>query len=175
MSNIETLYHRNQDFSAEFTKSDLPIIPKLRTVIVTCVDARVDPAHVLGVELGDAVVIRNTGGRVTPEVIDEIATLVFMVGKMEGAVPGAFELVVMHHMQCGAERFADPQFQTAIKSAMNIDVGHLAITDHQHSVLEDIERLKNDPRIPDHLVASGVIYDVKTGLVAEVVAAAPIR
>lgn len=175
MPNIEKLYRRNRKFSTGFTQSDLPIVPKLRTVILTCVDARVDPAHVLGVELGDAVVIRNTGGRVTPEVINEVATLAFMVGKMDGDPPGVIEFVIMHHTQCGAERFADPQFQTAVKGALDIDVAHLAITDHQRSVLDDIELIRNDKRIPDHVVISGVIYDVKTGNVTEVAAPAQIR
>ncbi len=75
MSNTTTLLERNRLFASDFAAADLPILPKLRTVVLTCGDARVDPAHILGLELGDAVVIRNNGGRVTPEVVQEIAAL----------------------------------------------------------------------------------------------------
>lgn len=167
-----TLKSRNRKFAAEFSDADLPILPKLRTVILTCVDARVDPAHVLGVDLGEAVVMRNNGGRVTPEVLQEIATLAFMVGMLDGDTPGPFEVMIMQHTQCGAERFADPQFQQVIKGKLGIDVSGSAITNHEESLLSDIEQLRNAPEVPAHVVVSGFIYDVADGLAHEVVPAA---
>ena len=92
MTSTTTLLDRNRQFARDFAASDLPILPKLRTVVLTCGDSRVDPAHILGLELGDAVVIRNNGGRVTPEVLHEIATLAFIVGKLDGAERSPFEL-----------------------------------------------------------------------------------
>ena len=71
MSNTTTLINRNRLFAKEYSGAELPVIPRLRTVILTCGDSRVDPAHVFGLDLGDAVVIRNNGGRVTPEVIED--------------------------------------------------------------------------------------------------------
>lgn len=102
MSNATTLVDRNRQFASDFTTSELPILPKLRTAMLTCGDARVDPAHVLGLELGDAVIIRNNGGRVTREVVHEIAALSFMVAKMDGAETGPFALIIMQHTHCGA-------------------------------------------------------------------------
>lgn len=169
MSSTPTLKARNTQFAKNFSANDLPIVPKLRTVILTCVDARVDPAHVLALELGEAVVIRNNGGRVTVEIINEIATLAFMVGVMDGETPGPFELVIMQHTQCGAERFADKGFQKAIRTKLGIDVSHSAISDHGQSIRDDIERLRNAPEIPNYVVASGFLYDVKSGCVEEIV------
>ena len=172
MSNTKTLIHRNRQFASDFTAGELPILPKLRTVVLTCGDARVDPAHVLGLELGDAVVIRNNGGRVTREVVHEIAALAFMVAKMDGAEPGPFELIIMQHTQCGAERFANPDFQQMLKKHTGVDVAEIAITDHEESLYEDIEHLRNAPEIPGHIIVSGYIYDVQHGDIREVVAPA---
>ena len=169
MSTTPELLSRNQRFAAEFTAAGMPILPKLRTVIVTCVDARVDPAYVLGLELGDAVVMRNNGGRVTREVIQEIATLAFMVSRIDGDTPGSFEVVLMQHTQCGAERFADPAFQSAIKGHLGIDVSEVAITNHNADLKRDIQRLRDADEIPGYVVVSGFIYDVHDGQARQVV------
>ena len=77
-------------------------------------DLRVVPAYVLGLNLGDAVVIRNNGGRVTQTVIDEIATIAFMVARSGQVAQASFNLVLMQHTQCGGACFADPEFQKAL-------------------------------------------------------------
>ncbi len=169
MSSTTTILERNNKFANDFTAADMHILPKLRTVILTCVDARVDPAYVLGIELGDAVVIRNNGGRVTRDVVNEIATLSFMVAMMDGAERRAFELVIMQHTECGAERFADPDFQNALKAKTGVDVSSVAISDHEKSLIEDVEILQNSPEIPGYIVVSGFIYNVRDGRIQEVV------
>ncbi len=174
MNNV-TLQNRNQEFAQGFAQGDLPILPKLRTVILTCADARVDPAHVLGVGLGDAVVIRNTGGRVTRAVIDEIATLAFMVANMEGGEPQPFELFIMHHTHCAAERMANPEFQQALQAHIGVDATDLAITDQTTSLYDDISRLRSAETVPGYIIASGYIYDVKTGALQEVVKPAALQ
>jgi carbonic anhydrase len=75
MADMQTLLDRNHDFASSFNQGDLTLLPRLSTLVLTCLDARVDPAHLLGLELGDAVVMRNIGGRVTDEVIEQIAIL----------------------------------------------------------------------------------------------------
>ncbi len=174
MTDTADLMARNTHFAATFDAGDLPILPRYRAVILACVDARVDPAHILNLSLGDAVVMRNSGGRVTPEVIDEVAALAFMVAAMEGGNPGPFELVLMQHTQCGAERFADPQLQAALRSK-GVDVAHLAISDHAQSLKDDLAQLRAASVLPDHLVVSGYLYDVRTGAVTEVVPPARLR
>lgn len=172
MSNTPTLLNRNYKFSDGFDAADLPVLPKLRMVVLACGDSRVDPAHVLGLELGDAVVIRNNGGRVTPAVVQEIAALAFVVAEMDGDEPGPFELVIMQHTQCGAERFADPGLRCALKERIGVDVSSSAITDHEQSLREDVERLRSAPEVPGYIVVSGFIYDVQSGSIREVIAPA---
>lgn len=172
MTNTTTLLNRNRQFANDFMSADLPILPKLRTVVLTCIDSRVDPAHFIGLELGDAGVIRNNGGRVTPEVLKELAAMSFMVTMLDGDKPGPFELVIIQHTQCGAERFADPDFQNLLKDKIGIDVSSLAITDHELSLREDVERLRNASEIPGHIIVSGYIYDVHNGSIREVIAPA---
>ncbi len=174
MNSTATLLDRNRQFASNFAAADLPPMPKLRTVVLTCADPRVDPAHILGLELGDGAVIRNTGGRVTREVIEEIAALAFMVSKIEGGEPGPFQLVIMQHTNCGAERFADPEFQHALKAHVGVDVSSVAITDHEQSLHEDVERLRTAPELPGHITVSGLLYDVEQGRAREIIAPAPL-
>ena len=169
MSNLITLFKRNKQFAKDFNTPNLPMLPKLGTVVLTCADSRVDPAHIFKLDLGESLVMRNTGGRVTQEIIKEIASIVFMVSKAGGDKSGSFELIIMHHTDCGAERFANPELQHALKKNMGIDVSSLAITDHEKSLYEDIECLRNSPIIPGYVIVSGCIYDVKDGSVREII------
>ena len=175
MSNTTILLDRNREFASTFSAAKLPVLPKLRSVVLTCGDSRVDPAHILGLELGDAVVIRNNGGRVTQEVVHEIAALAFMVAMMDGDEAGPFELIIIHHTQCGAERFADPEFQRVLKEQIGVDVSSSAIIDHEQSLREDVERLRSATEVPRHIVVSGFIYDVQNGSVREVIAPSAIE
>lgn len=171
MSNtITTLLNRNREFSGNFAAADMPILPKLRTVLLTCIDARVDPAFIFGLELGDAVVMRNNGGRVTRAVVEEVAALAFMVSKMGGDGPPAFEFIIVQHTQCGAQRFADPDFQRELMDNCGVDVSSSAITDPELSLKEDVERLRSAPEVPGYVEVSGFLYDVKNGQVGEIVA-----
>ena len=172
MSSTQTLLHRNKQFAGSFGFADLPIIPTLRTVILACTDARVDPAHIFGLELGESVVMRNNGGRLTPAVLDEIITLAHLVGGMEGGSAGPFNLAIVQHTRCGAERFADPELRRMLRDRAGVDVSASAIDDHRASIHEDVARLRDDPRVPGHVTVSALLYDVDTGGVEEVVAPA---
>lgn len=173
MTSTALLLERNRAFAETFDDADLPILPKLRTLILTCIDARVDPAHLFGLDLGEVVVMRNNGGRVTPSVISEIATLAFMVEGVEGR-PADFEVVLMVHTRCGAERFADPAFQAAVAGRIGVDVSGSAIHDHEAALREDLERLRAAPEVPGTLVVSGCLYEVETGQVRQVLAPEPL-
>ena len=167
------LVQRNRTFAANF-KGGLPILPKLRTVLVTCLDPRVDPAHVLGLELGDAVVIRNTGGRVTDSVIDEIATLAVMVNKATQGSESGFDVVLMQHTQCGAQQLADPQLQSTLREKLGIDVSAYAITDQPTDLRNDVQKLMCARTIPDAVSISALVYDVKSGQVEEILETKPL-
>ncbi len=175
MADMQTLIDRNHDFASSFNQGDLPLLPRLSTLVLTCLDARVDPAHLLGLELGDAVVMRNIGGRVTDEVIEHIAIL-RALAEFAGGV--ALEVAIVHHTDCGASRFANPEVRQRLGQAAGtgeVAIERLAITDPQISVAEDLDRLRAAPILPDELVVAGYVYDVTDGHVRETFAPASLR
>ena len=181
MSDLNTLLERNRSIAAQFDNGDLQIRPRMSTMLLTCVDARVDPAHLFGLGLGDALVIRNGGGRITPAVMGDLGVL----GVLGANLPGDFasgaaqpELVVMHHTDCGMGRLASAPIQQQVAERLGLsdqEVAAMAVVDPAATVRSDIERLRNNPGAPDTLVVSGLVYDVSTGKVDEVVPPAPLR
>ncbi len=173
-----TLLDRNRSFVEQFEAGDLGIRPRMETIILTCLDSRVDPAHLFELGLGDAVVIRNAGGRITPAVMADLAVLGVLAANMPGATPMQPELVVIQHTDCGMSRLANPAIQEQLARRLGRttdEVAAMAITDPAKSVQEDIERLRNAPGAPDQLVVSGLVYDVSDGTINQVVPPAPLR
>ncbi len=133
-----------------------------------------DPAHFLGLGLSDAMVIRNVGGRVTPEVINDVA----FIGQLaERALPDGplFELAVIHHTQCGSGAFADDSFRHSYAERIGVDASTLsehAVLDPVATVTRDLERVRSAPAISPRVTVSGHVYDVVTGLVQTVIPAA---
>ena len=178
MADLTTLLDRNRSFAEQFEAGDLKILPRMSTILLTCVDARVDPAHLFGLGLGDAVVIRNAGGRITPAVIADLGILDVLVASAPGNTPRRLELVVIHHNDCGMSRLANPaiQEQVAKRLGLSVDeVAAMAITDPTKSVQDDVERLRHTPGTPDQLVVSGFVYDVRNGTINQIVPPAPLR
>jgi len=175
MADVHTLIDRNLEFANSFNQGDLTLLPRLSMLVLTCLDARVDPAHLFGLALGDAVVMRNIGGRVTDDVIEQIAILRGLAVVAGGV---AFEVAVVHHTDCGASRFANPEVRQKLGEAAGtgeVAIKRLAITDPQISVAEDLDRLRAAPILPDDLVVAGYVYDVTDGHVREAVAPASLR
>ncbi len=141
--------------------------------MITCLDPRVDPAHFLGLELSDAIVVRNVGGRVTTEVINDVA----FIGQIaENVLPDGplFEATVIHHTQCGAGALADDTFRQCYAERIGADESTLrehAVLDPAATVTRDVERLRSAPAISPRLRVSGHVYDVLTGLVETVMPA----
>ena len=134
---------------------------------------RVDPAHFLGLGLSDAMVVRNVGGRVTPEVIDDVA---FIAQLAESVLPDGplFEVAVIHHTQCGTGALADDTFRRRYAERIGADESTLrehAVLDPAATVTRDVERLRSAPAIPARVTVSGHVYDVVTGLVETVIPA----
>ena len=178
MADLTTLLDRNRSFAEQFEAGDLKILPRMSTILLTCVDARVDPAHLFGLGLGDAVVIRNAGGRITPAVIADLGILGVLTASAPGNSPRRPELVVIHHNDCGMSRLANPaiQEQVAKRLGLSVDeVAAMAITDPTKSVQDDVERLRHTPGTPDQLVVSGFVYDVRNGTINQIVPPAPLR
>jgi carbonic anhydrase len=174
---VEAALERNREFAAAGGHDGAVVFPQLRLFVITCLDPRVDPAHVLGLRLSDAMVVRNVGGRVTPEVIDDVA----FVGQLaETALPDGplFEVAVIHHTQCGAGAFADDAFRHRYAERIHADESSLrdrAILDPAATVAADVERLRSAAAISQRIAVSGHVYDVVTGLVDTVAPAAGSR
>ena len=149
-SRMTPLLGHNEQFARAFTPVPLGL-PAAQVILITCLDHRVDPAIILGLQLGDAVVIRNTGGRVTQAVIDDVAYLAFLAGQLfsgQVAADGLFEVAVIHHTQCGTGLLADPGFRREASEATGVDGAALeasAVADPHITVAADVERLLASP------------------------------
>ena len=175
MADLNTLYERNKTFAASFDKGDLAIKPNLSTLILTCVDGRVDPAAYAGIGLGDALVLRNVGARVTDAVALEVSILWTLMSMASGATP-SIELTIIQHTKCGMARFADPEVAAKVTERFGSPdvVETYAIADLRDSLATDVARLRANPNIPPELKVSGHIYDVETGLLTQVIETTPL-
>ena len=176
MTVIDVLAERNADFAAHRFPQDLKINPTLKIMLIGCVDPRVDPAAVIGLQLGEAAIIRNVGGRVTPATLKTMAML-GRVGQANGSGPGlGWNLVVLHHTDCGmTDLAAFPDLLTEYFEITPDQLAAKAVSDPMASVKVDVAVLKQTPFLPGAFLVSGLVYDVDTGLVETVVAPAPLR
>jgi carbonic anhydrase len=172
-ANIDPALERNRAFAAADGHQGAVVFPNLRLFVITCLDPRVDPAHFLGLGLSDAMVVRNVGGRVTPEVINDVA---FVAQLAENVLPDGplFEVAVIHHTQCGAGALADDAFRSRYAERIGVDesaLGDHAVLDPAATVAGDAERLRSAPAISPRVSVSGHVYDVVTGLVQTIIPA----
>jgi carbonic anhydrase len=172
-ANVEAALERNRAFAAAGGHEGAVVFPNLRLFVITCLDPRTDPAHFLGLGLSDAMVVRNVGGRVTPEVINDVA----FIGQLgETALPDGplFEVAVIHHTQCGTGALADDTFRRKYAQRIGAEESSLrehAVLDPAATVTRDVERLRSAPAISPRVTVSGHVYDVVTGLVQTVIPA----
>jgi carbonic anhydrase len=184
MGTLETMLERNKDFAARQSATgtlmpSLPrALPNVRAIIIGCADMRVDPAHVLGIKPGEAVVMRNIGGRITPGLLEQLA-LLGRIGEVAGQVPGGggeFHIIVLQHTDCGITRLAgDPAMLAPYFKTQEADLKKKKVTDPRAAVLVDVALLRAIPELPSEWLISGLVYDVATGLVEVVVPPALIR
>jgi carbonic anhydrase len=171
MSNLRPLLERNRAFAATGAHAGLAIMPRQQVFLVTCLDPRVDPAAFMGLELGDAPVIRNAGGRVTEAVIDDIAFISYLARTMIPDGP-LFEVAVVHHTGCGTGFLVDAAFRSNFAERTGLDEAALAaeaVVDPAATVRADVKRLLSSPRVLPEISVSGHVYDLQTGLVATLV------
>jgi carbonic anhydrase len=171
MSKFGPLLERNRAFAATGAHAGLAMKPRQPVLLVTCLDPRVDPGAFLGVELGDAPVIRNAGGRVTEAVIDDITFIGSLARTMVPDGP-LFEVAIVHHTGCGNRRLADAEFRSALAARTGREESVLAeqaVIDPAATVRADVERLLASSKLPPQISVSGHIYDLETGLVTTIV------
>ena len=184
MSTLDTFLDRNKAFAAQQTSTgtlppSLPAaLPNVKAVIIGCADMRVDPALILGLGLGEAVVLRNIGGRVTPGLLEQMG-LLGRIGQVAGEAPGGggeFHLIVLHHTDCGITRLTgDPEKLAQFFQIPQEQVDAKAVPDPRAAVTVDVAFLRSIPALPGDWLVSGLVYDVATGLVEVVIPPVPIR
>ena len=174
MSNIAPLMQRNQAFAASGTWRNaprLPFLPFRGLYLITCVDPRVDPAEFLRLTFAEAIVARTVGGRVTDAVIQDLSYIGYLV---EAKVPEGpyFEVVVIHHTDCGSRLLEDPGLRHAFAQRSGYDEGMLArlpATVPAETARADVRKILDAPQISPRITVSGAVYDTATGLL-EIVA-----
>ena len=162
MSVTDELLQANEGYASSFTKGDLPIPPAKQTIVVTCMDARLLPSRFLGLEEGDAHVIRNAGGRVQ----DALRSIV-----ISQRLLGTNEVLVIHHTDCGMQTFKNEDLYAKVEQDLGADasdIDFLPFPDLEQSVRDDVRFLEESPLVPDDVSIRGFVYDVKSGKVTEV-------
>jgi carbonic anhydrase len=173
-SHMTPLLEHNEHFARTFTPVPLGL-PAARVIVVTCLDHRVAPEITLELNLGDAPVLRNAGGRVTQSIIEEIAYLAFLGRRLAGGqltADNGVEVAVIHHTQCGTGFLADPAFRHEASQATGIDEAALkasTVADPHCTVGADVELLLSSPLLPPMMGVSGHVYDVETGRITTVI------
>ena len=182
MSEILSIVHANAIYAQTFgEKGSLPLPPARKIAILTCMDARLDPAKFAGLDEGDAHVIRNAGGRASD---DAIRSLVISYKLL-----GTNEWFVIHHSNCGMEFFSDVSIRSLLANSLETavlgdegfsDVGQgpgskagefinwLTITHQRQSVIDDVRRIRDHPLVPSRIPIYGFLYQVETGSLIEI-------
>ena len=182
MSIYDEVQAANDDYAANFgAKGELALPPARHFAILTCIDARLDPAKYAGLSEGDAHVIRNAGGRASDDAVRSLVISYKLLGTKEW--------FVIHHSNCCMEFFTDEVIRGLLANSLETaelgpdgfrDVGRgpgsteanyidwLTIADNAESVVHDVKRIRNHPLVPGSIVIYGFIYDVKTGRLVEV-------
>lgn len=179
---LKKVLEANQAYAANFgEKANLPMPPGRHFAILTCMDARLDPAKYAGLAEGDAHVIRNGGGRASDDAIRSLVISYKLLGTREW--------FVIHHTDCGMQAFTDEIMNNLLSNSLKTAVlnangwqdtgagpgssegkyiNWLTIEDQAQSVFEDVKRLRHHPLVPADILIYGYIYDVKSGRLIEV-------
>jgi carbonic anhydrase len=177
MAHIDPLLERNKHFATTPAREGASILARHKVYVITCLDPRTDPSAFLELELGDAMVIRNVGGRVSPDVLTDLAYIGYLSTVIIPGGPG-FEVAVIHHTQCGTHFLADEEFRRGFAELIGGDDAALAaeaVVHPEQTVRVDVELLRSSTILPATITVSGHVYDVNTGLITTIIPAAPMH
>ena len=162
MSATEEFLTANQKYAQQFDKGDKPLPPAKRVAVVACMDARIETGRLLGLEEGDAHVIRNAGGVVTDDVIRSLA--------ISQRLLGTTEIVLIHHTDCGMLTFSDDAVKADIErdTGLRLPFALEAFSNLEDDVRQSIRRIESSPFIPNKDKVRGFVYDVRSGHLNEV-------
>jgi carbonic anhydrase len=148
---VDQIREANRSYVSEFDKGDLPMPPGRKFAVVTCMDARLDPAKFLGLNEGDAHVIRNAGGVVTDDALRSLVISHHLLGTEQA--------IVISHTDCGMLTFKDEELQ----ERLDTDVEFHAFPELEENVRSGVRKIRDSSLLPDSFEASGFVYDVKSG------------
>ena len=163
MTTVQEFLKANDAYAETFQKGHLPMPPARRVAVLTCMDARLHPARFLGLQEGDAHIIRNAGGRASD---DAIRSLV-----ISEQLLGTNTVVVIHHTDCGMLTFSNADLRGKLRQELGANADHidfLPFKDLEQSVRDDVATIKASPLIPDNIEVNGFIYDVRSGKLSPV-------
>src|SRR5499425_2687343 len=161
------MLERNQNFAAQQSAAGMLMpslpraLPNVKAIIVGCADMRVDPVHVLGIKPGEAVVMRNIGGRITPGLLEQLG-LLGRIGQVAGEIPGGggeFHLIILQHTDCGITRLVGDA--ALLTHYFQIEEGELrtkSVSDPRRAVAVDVAVLRAIPALPGEWLISGLVY-----------------
>ncbi|WP_456684422.1 carbonic anhydrase [Bradyrhizobium sp. P5_C11_2] len=177
MDFLDTLLKRNADFAETGFSAGMKMMPSCRTMIIGCVDPRVDPMDILKLKPGEAAIIRNVGGRVSPALLETLA-LLRVVSRAGGQEVGTgWNLIVLHHTDCGIIGCYHhaPDMLAKHMGVSRSGLEAVAVTDPYEAVAVDVAALKANPNLPGGFMVSGLVYDVAKGTIDTVVPPALLR
>src|SRR4051812_9343402 len=162
MSVTDDLLRNAEQYASRFDKGDLPLPPGKKVAVVACMDARLIPTRVLGLDEGDAHVIRNAGGVVTDDTIRSLA--------ISQRLLGTEEIILIHHTDCGMLTFTDDGFKRSVQDDVGVkpEWAAEAFPDLDEDVRQSVARIQASPFIPRKESVRGFVYDVETGKLREV-------
>ncbi len=163
MAALPEMLSANDEYAASFTKGDLPMPPARHVAILTCMDARLIPASFLGLQEGDAHVIRNAGGRASEDAIRSLVISYELLGTRE--------FMVIHHVDCGMLTFTNEALRQRLQDSLGADasgIDFLPFSDLDEGVRQDVATIRSSPLVPDDIPVTGFVYDVRTGKLREV-------
>ena len=153
----------NRGFSASFVSTGQAGRAERGLAIVTCMDSRISPLDVVGMQAGDAKILRNAGARVTEDVIRTLVLATYLLG--------VERILVMPHTDCRMAQAQEPEIHATIAEQFGVDTRSLefrTVVDQRAALITDVTRIRSFPLFPDSVVVAGAIYDVRTGLLEPV-------
>jgi carbonic anhydrase len=162
VTDFDDLLHANREFAADFDLDGFDGVAHSGVALVTCMDSRIDPLRMLGLEHGDAKIVRNPGGRLTNPALEAMILGVHLLGVRR--------ILIVPHTRCAMTKYTEPELQARVGESAGVDTSDYrfhAVADQAAALAKDVHRLRVHPLIPDNLPVGGFIYDVDTGLLEQ--------
>ena len=161
---FDALLEANQEYARAFRYADLEGVARAGVAVVTCMDARIPPLEMIGLRLGDAKVVRNPGGRVTPVAMEALVLAVHLLG--------VDKILVVPHTRCAMASSTQEEMRARVAESSGADTSDVTfsvVEDQRAALVEDVRSVREHPLVPDSVAVGGFVYDVATGRLDRVI------